>query len=312
MSSPSGPAKLVTHPPPPHFHPGRANDEELSQAGYPPRPNPDLAPKLYARWQSIATQNPQYVQPELSDGEWDLLEAHNWAGAVLYASPRRAQSDPNVPKDPFTTVVGSWVLPKIHPVKRGPGSNDYEDGEYRLWTWVGIDGWTNKVSLKSGVTSALTVQNGKITSETSQAALIYQDSDTDIRVKVFENFTVDPGDLITGEVWTTTDGGSVTGHARVHNFGRNEFSTASLENTPLQGVTAEWIVAGSNPGASQPYKFPDFGATHFFAGLAIHAGGKENSLDRSELIDAEDVGSFATRTEDQVLILVDKVVKKPS
>lgn len=313
MSSQSGRPKLVTRKPPAHFNPGRAEDEELIKADYPPRPNPELAPKKYARWQDIAARNPQYVAPGLEKGEWGLAEADNWAGAVLYASPRGAQSDPKVPKDPFYEVTGTWFVPKIHPNKVA-GSNKYQDGQYRLWTWVGIDGWTNKVSLKGGITSSITVENGQVTSETTVAAILYQDGDkdSDIRVEVFKNFIVDPGDLITVDVWTTSDDDTTTGHAWIYNQGRNEYSTADIKNVPLEGVTAEWIAAGRNPNAQQQYKFPDFGATFFFHGLASHCKGKESSLERSELIDAQDLGSFTTRAEDQFLVLAHKVVERTS
>ena len=304
------PSQLVTRKPPAHFSPVSAKDEQLSQAHYPPRPNPILAPKEHAQWQHIATRKPVYIEPGLVEVEGGLIEANNWAGGVLYASPRAAQSNPTSPKDPFTEVQGSWFVPKAHPVK-AKGSDQYQDGQYRLWTWVGIDGWTNKSSLKSGLTSALTVENGKITSETTNAALLFQDSDTDIHFQAFTNFQVDPGDLITSDVWITSDQGKVTGHAWIYNQGRNEYSTAAIEGLPLEGVTAQWIAAGRNPESAQPYEFPNFGATLFFDGLATHKSGKESSLERSELIDAQDLGSFSTRADDQVLVFANIPFKPP-
>lgn len=304
------PSQLVTRKPPAHFSPVSAKDEQLSQAHYPPRPDPILAPKEHAQWQHLATRKPVYIEPGLVEVEGGLIEAENWAGGVLYASPRAAQSNPTSPSDPFTEVQGSWFVPKAHPVKV-KGSDRYQDGKYRLWTWVGIDGWTNKSSLKSGLTSALTVENGKITSETTNAALLFQDSDTDIHFQAFTKFQVDPGDLITSDVWITSDQGKVTGHAWIYNQGRNEYSTAAIEGLPLEGVTAQWIAAGRNPESADPYEFPNFGATLFFDGLATHKSGKESSIERSELIDAQDLGSFSTRADDQVLVFANVPFKPP-
>lgn len=304
----SGPINLATRKPPAHFSPVRATDEELSQAHYPPRPDPIGAPKEHAQWQHYAARNPQYVEPGLVEGKDGLIEARNWAGAVLYASPRAAQSEPASPNDPFVGVQGSWFIPKSHPIKK---QGKIQDGDYRLWTWIGIDGWTNKSSLKSGITSELKVQGGKVTEEKTYAALLFQTGDKpdDIHWQAFTNFQVDPGDLVTSHVWYTTDKGKTTGYAWIYNQGRNEFSTASIESLPLEGVTAQWIAAGRNPGDPQPYEFPNFGATLFLDGLATHKSKKESSLDRAELIDAQDLGSYSTRAEDEILVFANVPAK---
>lgn len=222
-------------------------------------------------------------------------ESRNWSGAVLYANPRGSGANKNTIEDPFDSVTGWWIIPNVHPKKDENGK--YIDGDYRLWTWLGLDGWTNEFALKSGVTSSLKVEKGTITSRSIEAAILYRDGDH-IAVKAFDGFTVEPGDVVATYVWSHEG----TGNAYIYNQGRNTYSSATIDNISLEGATAEWIAAGRNPDDPNPYPFPHYGATVFFNGSAHHKSGSESSLSRAELVDAEDVGSHALRTSDLFLV----------
>ncbi|MCJ1270612.1 hypothetical protein MMC22_010509 [Lobaria immixta] len=285
----------ITRKPPPNFDPIHASPDDLRKALYPPRPDPETTPKHFALWRDIAARKPIYVGKPFPESSGGLDESDNWSGAVLSADPRGFSNNDDKIKDPFKSVTGWWIIPNAHPKKDAQGK--YVDGEYRLWTWVGLDGWTNKVALKAGVTSSLTVQNGTITKRSTDAAILYRNGDS-INFKPFVGFTVEPGDLVAAIVWRQDS----MGKAHIYNQGRNTYSNAEIEITSLEGATAEWIAAGRNPKDPQPYPFPNYGATFFFNGLADHESNWEESLSRAQLVDAQDVGSYAVRASDQFLV----------
>lgn len=285
----------ITRKPPTNFVPIKASPDDLRKALYPPRPDPETTPKHFALWRDIVARKPIYVGKDFQESPGGLDESDNWSGAVLHAAPRGFGANDDTINDPFDSVTGWWIIPNVHPKKDDHGN--YVDGEYRLWTWLGLDGWINKVTLKAGVTSSLTVKNGTITSRSTEAAILYRNGDH-ISVSPFVGFTVEPGDLVAAYVWSHNS----TGTAYIYNQGSNTYSNAAIDNISLEGATAEWIAAGRNPKDPSPYPFPSYGATFFFNGLAHHKSDLESSLSRAQLVDAQDVGSYALRAPDQFLV----------
>ncbi|KAH9991417.1 hypothetical protein F4779DRAFT_609601 [Xylariaceae sp. FL0662B] len=276
------------------FDPLKATPEEREQAFYPPCPSQTLAPNQYALWHDIAARNPSLVSTGLK--ETGLEEARNWSGAVL---PVRDQPPVDSGKL-FKQVSGSWIVPNPHALKDADGK--LKDGDYRLWTWIGLDGWDNDVSLKIGVTSVLKAEDHTITEKHHEAALLFRGPTEDsVRVFVFEDFEVQPGDFVLANVWGDING--QTGKGSIVNWGSNGRAAGGVDATEgvfLKGESAEWIAAGRNPDDPQPYLFPNYGAT-VFKGFASNVDDHEASINRAMLIDAEDVNSVAERG-DAVLI----------
>ncbi|KAI0599164.1 concanavalin A-like lectin/glucanase domain-containing protein [Biscogniauxia sp. FL1348] len=272
-----------------NFDPLKATPEELEKAHYPPRPSQTLEPNQYALWQNIAARNPRFVGTGLRNV--GLQETKNWSGAVLPAPSQ----EPAASDTPTASVSGSWRVPKCYPVKDDDG--EVKDGEYRLWTWIGLDGWGNDVALKIGVDSVLKVVEHKVVEESYTAALLFRGpTEESIVVVVIEGFTVVPGDLLTATVWGHVDDN--IGTASIYNQGSNERGGGRIhaaEGVYLKGQSAEWIAAGRNPDDPRPYLFPEYGATVFFHGYATLADSSEASIDRAFLIDAKDVNSIAER-----------------
>jgi hypothetical protein len=107
--------------PPLDCDPSSASNHDLKKFGYPPRPDPKNAPKASAIWEAVATCRPRYFQSRYSvrplaglDESWD------WSGAVL-----STEED----ESPYNQIIGSWIVPNIHPKQNYQGNN--VDGHYQ-------------------------------------------------------------------------------------------------------------------------------------------------------------------------------------
>jgi len=279
------------------FSPGSASDEELKKYIYPPRPNPASSPKYHQVWQQIAACCPEYVSTEVSEFETKgLEESRNWSGAVLPSTP---------PDDgtAFDSVIGSWIIPNIHPRRK---NNAFKDGDYQCYTWVGMDGWTNNDCLKIGVVLELVVINKKIQKRSTYAAILFRgQAEDEMNVYIFNDFVVNPGDFVTGWAWVTDDDDSIMGNGWICNRSSNKWASASIEapdGVVFEGTSAEWIVAGKKPDSDDDILFPNYGATVFFDGLAHRKEGGIVSMKGAELVSAQDVKSSAVRDEDGVIV----------
>ncbi|TRX89237.1 hypothetical protein FHL15_009810 [Xylaria flabelliformis] len=292
-----------------NFRPDEATPEQLQKACYPPRPDKELTPKLYALWKDIAAREPQAISTKLIPYDIEgLAESRNWSGAILpirreqlYDTPEKsAQGVPIPPDERFNRVTGSWTVPNLHPLKNHDGS--YRDGEYAHYSWIGLDGWQDEACLKIGVESKLLVEGGQIKSQEQIPAILFVGpTEKSISAHVFEGFKVEPGDLLSASVWGNIDGNE--GCGSIINQGRNEHAGGKVvasKGVFLRGRSAEWVAAGRNPDAPHPHPFPNYGATVFFNGLATSRKGEE-SISRAMLVDAEDVDSSASRGNQVVM-----------
>ena len=134
------------------FNPEEASVEELEKYCYPPCPDPTSAPNHYAIWAGFASRRPQFVSPDFIEQPLDtgLGRNRNWSGAVL-----SVRSEDNKKGGRFQEVTGSWVIAKARPIYNADCT--LKDGAYRLWNWIGLDGWENQQSLKIGLTTELDV-----------------------------------------------------------------------------------------------------------------------------------------------------------
>lgn len=289
MTSLSLPVKA---PPAPSksFHPHTATDKELEANSYPPRPDPSKAPSAYATWESVAIREPKYILSKIVERpSGGLDENRNWAGAVVRAT---ATGKPTV-EESFRRVVGAWGVPVISPTKDDSGK--IITGSYRIWNWVGTDGWENGQALKVGTTGALEIDSkGKITSESYTAAILFRGREEDtIKVYEFEDFPVSAGDQIIGAL--SADVGSpgpyvawifkLSGKVLVYSTGKVE----GVEGIKHEGLTAEWVQAGRNPDSSTPYLLPHFEPSTYRSLFALRTNKQEVGADRGFLFDAQDL-----------------------
>ncbi|KAH0538754.1 hypothetical protein FGG08_004708 [Glutinoglossum americanum] len=290
------------HAPPDGFAPGSATDDELKKFIYPPRPNPTSAPKHYAVWQQIASCRPQFVSSTLSEAEiTGLEEARNWSGAVLPSTP----PDDRVP---FDCIIGSWIIPNLHP--RRNANRTYKTGDYQCYTWVGMDGWTNDDCVKIGVVLDLEVNvddgGGTTQKRSACAAILFRGKAEDtMTVHIFKDFAVDPGDFVTGWVWVTEDDDAIVGNGWICNRSSNKWVSASVDapdGVTFNGTSAEWIVAGKSPNVADAPLFPNYGATVFFNGLAHRKEDGTESMEGAMMVAAQDIKSSAVRDTNGVIV----------
>ncbi|RYP85313.1 hypothetical protein DL769_001007 [Monosporascus sp. CRB-8-3] len=274
--------------------PIKQTPDALKNSCFPPRPNEQQSPGYFGVWQGIARQPLQYVAPELEESE-GLDESKNWAGAVLPVRQRAVYPSSETPiYDPFKQVVGSWTVPNLYPQKNEDGF--YQDGDYRFYSWVGLDGWKNPVCLKIGVESRLKVKHGMIESRSHIPAILMRgSSDESIRVTLLKNLSIESGDYISGFVWSANEGKA--GCGCIINHGSGQFSSAMVEaaqGVVVRGESAEWIGATQVPGPNS-HPAPNFGAMFFSNGFAVHDRFEEAGMIRGLLANAEEAASTAKR-----------------
>ncbi len=168
--------RLVEKPqPPPEFNPLRASDEELAAFGIAPRPPETEHPVLSALWREALsppmrleavqladlTFDPSYrltglrktvqaVKTALGPGQSRQTGSTNWSGAYVVANRYRR----------FTAIGATWRVPTPEAPKTAGGG--LTDGDYRVATWVGLDGnFRRSQSLpQAGTTQAVVVAGG--------------------------------------------------------------------------------------------------------------------------------------------------------
>lgn len=306
MSALRCPIKTPPHPPK-NFHPNRATDKELEKYSYPPRPDPSKAPIDYAEWETLAARNTIYSDAKIVERPiGGLGEARYWAGAVVHATPR---GDPSS-QQRFNQVYGEWQVPIITPSKKDGGSNK---DKYRIWSWVGLDGWENKISLKIGVTSTIVETNDE-THETHEAAILFQ-TETEFRPLAFEGFPVEAGEKIYATVWgnPTTTGPF---HAAVAKKVPEGVLWAigdlpSDLGVKLEGLTAQWVLAGRDPEAPPEHRFllPNFQATEYSKLVAIRVSGREVGSGQGSTFDAQKLPISVQRSISNSLIFFNKLAE---
>lgn len=254
--------------PPKGFDPSKASDSDLEKYFYPPRPDPRKDPQEYAEWESFLARKPQHVETipiERPPGGFE--DSRSWAGAVLQAS---SDSKGPTEEERWTRVRGTWTVPDVSAPKDADGN--LVDGRYEAWSWVGIDGWDNKVSLKVAVISRIDVDQGKHGTPFHRAQIIFRGEHEYSQVAV-PDFFIHVHDQITAHVWGTP-GTQNHFRASIWNITTEQESAAGLDpglTERLKGNTALWVFAGRDPdqAGGQPIRFPGF-ETVVFHGTYAH------------------------------------------
>ena len=123
------------------YFPLNASDADLERYGFPPRPNQEEHPELYAFWRKMFERGiEEFVEITFSlivppaghaqSARTLFSRTHreaslNWSG--VYITPRDGRM--------FTDVVGSWYVPTVITPSGWPPSDPYGSS-----VWIGLDG----------------------------------------------------------------------------------------------------------------------------------------------------------------------------
>lgn len=223
---------------------GTLTDNELHARGYPPRPNPQQYPGLYAKWLDLVSRSFEVVGGSGNPVPTDSTASNSWCGQELRPSgyPQYA-----VLGLPMNYVWGWWNVPTI--VNTDPGAYMTE--------WVGLDGDGGLQDLmQTGVSAQVTCLRGSGNCPihaTSYNFFWGTLPATQYNELFSNNLAVTAGDDVEAlvvvesvqnnitpiilEVWDLTNGTTT-------------WETYNYTNCPFPGATAEWIVENPEVGSS--------------------------------------------------------------
>jgi hypothetical protein len=241
--------------PPAGFNPLVASDQQLDQYGFPPRPDPKVAPSDYAVWQSVVTAPVRRVIPHqqmttLRNGPAVILSTSrglhpplttkavgtttpNWSGYGIIdsANPFKASK---------STIYGIFMVPAVQ-----QGAGKCTGGWDYSAAWVGFDGLNSSDLLQAGVEADAYCASG--TARQQYYAWYEWYPNNEVRVSAP---AIAPGDQIYVYVWNT---GLTTGHYYIQNMTQRTSSSLQFtapSGTQLQGNSMEWIAERTQVGGS--------------------------------------------------------------
>lgn len=272
MSKPRPPPSATLpsppEPPPKSFNPIKASPADLVKYGFPPRPDPNSAPKEYAQWQKVMARAQTYVPLKSGLGapapapppEKEMNNA--WSGAYLKTP------DPPLPDSEtlsLWSVSATYMLTNLYP----PASAE-EGKPYKINSWVGLDGYSVSSCYQAGTTSTVTQKDGQLTrTETPFFQYINTDPSPTSNRKEYPELAAEPGDEIVVFLWGIV--GTPLVCVFMLNLGAREYIIDYFSDGPdFQGTTSEWIVEAILSPAGEQLGFADYGVTFFYDILAIN------------------------------------------
>jgi hypothetical protein len=265
---------FVTYEPPPkRFDPLKADQVELENYGYPPRPDPELQPRLWGLWEQSYGREHRFIRAELQENEL-MAERPNtlvdppedgrfkpggWGGAVLQPASYNLS-----PPEKAVLAFGEWMVPSL-----APDLANLTD-QMTVGFWTGIDGYVlNNQVLQAGVAASVT---GTTIGKPWPWVEWYP-----IPPKTINNFEVNAGDRVAVLVIAIRPD---YGFASFYNKTTGLCTSAGIHSRTYtgirlisQGQTAEWAVEGVSAD------LPNFGAVAF---LHCLAGTPTHELDLSK------------------------------
>jgi Peptidase A4 family len=220
------------------------SDEELSSAGYPPRPDPVASPEAYSIWLGLVAQPITLLPPravsrtDIGHRSRNTLEAGlaaehdpNWSGIEAVHAPRSVME-----------VSGNWHVPNIVGVE--------VDHVGYSSMWVGLDGDENNDPDASDLVQAGTEQDS---ASAGPFVFFNYTSWTElVPNQPFEQQTalsINPGDYMQVMAWVCdadrhqdADGNNACFFVWDQTQGQAVKVQTPLSGTHFQGSEAEWIV----------------------------------------------------------------------
>jgi Peptidase A4 family len=249
--------------PPTRFDPIKASAEELSQYGYPRRPDRGRHPDLYAAWNERVSAIRTSVRPQFASASYfvraTLIEeppdpgpftSLNWAGSMAMFGG-----------DVIVSIDGSWTVPYLFNVS----------GAKILNTWLGIAGGSTH-ALRAGVLQAF---------GPGGFAATYPWWLSPVGAGVITNLPVAPGDVMYCSVGLPEDDADEIVFRFICRDLHMAFSMPPP--SPFNGQSAEWILElpadleFEEDGHYMPFELATF-TSMFFYGVkgegAVAAGGE--------------------------------------
>lgn len=301
--------------PPPGFDPLSASPKQLSDLGFPQRPDPVRLPVFHAFWHKMFSP-PLHIEQfdllaadlegllgQLIDGRLAMLDASarrqsslNWSGA--YITPR----DGTI----FSSIHGAWQVPT--PEQPTPAAAGIP---YRSSTWIGLDG--QRRYYQSSLPQIGTSQDIENTSDglEDQYRAWWQwwarDNPNTTAPLPLPFPVIRHGDFIMASVYAEPDRKAakfviknVSNGQLVRFDAIAPVSVLGLPPLQISGATAEWVMERPSEGADIQI-LPDYGTTVFSDCLAVAAdqhGGPdvERRVEAAKLIDMYEVRHNPDRT----------------
>jgi len=248
-------------PPPIHFDPHTASQEDLLRHGFPQRPDPKKHPELARLWKRAFARPVRFDEAEVVIdpvmGSRDPLPTiaaveSRWAGVVkLMSTASGSDFD-----QPATMVFAQWQLPSVFAVSA--------DETLAVAFWVGLDGHpslsgpASKQVLQAGIAAQVNPPTWPWESASVKwwAWTEWYDAVNQQQACAVKNFPVGPGDVIFAVVCAPQpDFGYVSMMNVTRGIGRSVGIPAPSGIT-VQGKSAEWIVEIPPDSPHMPYFNP--------------------------------------------------------
>lgn len=245
--------------------------DELLQAGYPPRPDPANDPRAYADWLSSVSQ-PVIIVPSKGVPDPSRSHAHNSSGNPQMDYYSNNWSGYRVTGDPqgYRTVYGRWTVPSIVGYE-----TQYEDAAS---FWVGIDGSLGDTDCMQAGSQQVSVPLGGVIATVYNAWTEYVPA----LMVVLSNLPVVPGYHVYTAVTALNNGSTAMFSVYILDSAMNliAMSTSTKGATaPFHGNSAEWIVERPNYGSS--VGLSQFSTVLFTNAYYTNAGGAQYNYNQS-------------------------------
>jgi len=244
--------RMRTYAPPPiHFDPHTASQEDLLRHGFPQRPDPERHPQLARIWKRAFARPIRFDEAELVVDRVmsardplltvaDDFAESRWAGVVKMMSTAKGSDF----TQPATMVFAQWQLPDVLAVS--------PNETLAVAFWVGLDGFVglgepaSKQVLQAGVAAQVNPPSQWFPWDSGGVSwwawTEWYDEVNQQSAVAIKNFPVRPGDLITAVVCAPQpDFGFVSMLNVSRGIGRSVGFPAPSGIT-AQGRSAEWIV----------------------------------------------------------------------
>lgn len=287
------------------FNPLTASDETLARYGIVPRPHEADNPVLLSLWQRALSPPVRIKAVHLKDLIFDTSyrlarpdavtqlqmgaaasrygASNNWSGAFIVAERARR----------FTWVGGQWKVPTPIPPLNKAGELD--DGDYRVATWIGLDGnYRRSESLpQAGTTQTIVVTGGVAAAPIYSVWFQWWTRNQAYPVKTFDPalFPVEAGDEM--DCLLAVDAGSATVNITITNHTQAwaapiKYAAPNDAGLIAVGSTAEWVV--ERPQSFIPpcdfYQLPDYGHVCFTHCTTAAAHDPPSDKNPGSLLDA--------------------------
>jgi hypothetical protein len=240
------------------------SNDELQMMGYPPRPDPQKAPKAYANWLRMISKPATFVPPQMVAsnsfaGPTTQLDYSNWNGFELrtcsaYRCPLTNDTSP------YWWITGQWYVPSV--------TGEYNAATYSA-LWIGLDGDLT-LGLNNLIQAGTEQDAFNIFGFTVSVYQVWTEWWPAQSQQFISNFPVNPRDEILTYVWLSHYSTTDLFVAYIFDLTTSHYTAVNtlVPTGKILGDTAEWIM--ERPYQQQPngaIVYPDL-ADYGIAGMS--------------------------------------------